>query len=317
MRKEIGGYIELEKFSGKMLHEDALALNCGRNALAYLIRARNIKKIKLPYFMCDSVINTCRALGVEVDFYHIDEQFHPMNIEPTENEWFYLVDFYGQLTRQEIKDICNTRQRVIVDYAQAYFEIPVQGVDSIYTCRKYFGVADGAFLYTDTRLNCNLGQDESFARMRFLMGRYERTASEFYKEYVKNNKRFANEPIMKMSKLTDNFLHGINYEAVRNRRTANYEYLDQKLRAINLLTLNHAEGAFAYPLLLKNGSEIRKKLIDRQIFVPTLWPSVFKLCNITDLEYDMALNILPLPVDQRYDKADMEYICECILECIH
>lgn len=30
IRKEIDGYIELEKFSGKMLHEDALALNCGR-----------------------------------------------------------------------------------------------------------------------------------------------------------------------------------------------------------------------------------------------------------------------------------------------
>lgn len=62
--------------------------------------------------------------------------------------------------------------------------MPVEGVDTIYTCRKYFGVSDGAFLYTDTKPQRNLPQDESYDRMHFLMGRYERSASEFYNEYV-------------------------------------------------------------------------------------------------------------------------------------
>jgi len=31
-----------------------------------------------------------------------------------------------------------------------------------------------------------------------------------------------------------------------------------------------------------------------------------------DLEYDMARNILPLPIDQRYGKEEMEYICNLI-----
>ena len=53
--KEIGGYIELDRYTLPMLHENAKALNCGRNCLAYLIRARGIKKIALPYFLCDSV----------------------------------------------------------------------------------------------------------------------------------------------------------------------------------------------------------------------------------------------------------------------
>ena len=42
--KEIGGYIELDTYTGKEYHEDAVALNCGRNALIYLIRAKRIKK---------------------------------------------------------------------------------------------------------------------------------------------------------------------------------------------------------------------------------------------------------------------------------
>ena len=42
--KEYGGYIEFETFHGKMLHENAVALNCGRNALAYLCKAKKLKK---------------------------------------------------------------------------------------------------------------------------------------------------------------------------------------------------------------------------------------------------------------------------------
>ena len=35
--KEIGGYIELDTYTGREYHEGALALNSGRNALIYLI----------------------------------------------------------------------------------------------------------------------------------------------------------------------------------------------------------------------------------------------------------------------------------------
>ena len=63
--KEDGGYIEL---------------NCGRNCLAYLIKSRQIKRIKMPYFMCDSVFETCKKYGAEMSFYHIDSSFKPETI---------------------------------------------------------------------------------------------------------------------------------------------------------------------------------------------------------------------------------------------
>lgn len=33
--------------------------------------------------------------------------------------------------------------------------MPVENVDTLYICRKFFGVADGAFLYTDSFSNEN------------------------------------------------------------------------------------------------------------------------------------------------------------------
>lgn len=63
--KEIGGYIQLEESSGKMLYEDGVKLNSGRNALAYLLEARNIKKIMMPKFMCDSCDNVIKNYNVK------------------------------------------------------------------------------------------------------------------------------------------------------------------------------------------------------------------------------------------------------------
>ncbi len=309
--KEIGGYIELDTYTGPMLYEDGIKLNCGRNALAYIIKAKKINKINVPKFMCDSNDKVLIENGVEVIYYNIGLDFKPQ-IKDYDG-WLYVVNFYGQLTNEYILTL---GKNVIVDNAQAYFQRPVKDVDTIYTCRKFFGVPDGAILYTDKLIEINL-MDESYNRMNFLLGRFERTASEFYKDYVDNNHFFKDEPIKIMSKLTENLLHGLDYDVIKKKRTENFSYLNSKLASINKLTLKIPEGAFMYPLYIDNGFEIRKKLQDKKIFIPTLWPAVFNLCSENDLEYDMAKNILPIPVDQRYGIDEMNIIINSILELLN
>lgn len=307
--KEIGGYIELDTYRLQMLHEGAIALNCGRNGLAYLFKSRAIKKIKLPYFICASIPGVCDREGVEKSYYHIDTDFHPLgDLVLEDGEWLYLVNYYGQLNNAIIQQYVNKYKRVIVDQANAYFQMPITGVDTIYTCRKWFGVADGAFLYTDKKIEEGFAFDESFERMRFLLGRYERSANEFYAEYNANNKFFVNEPIKQMSKLTSNLLHAIDYEFVERRRIENYEFLHKHFNSVNQLQLNPAN--FMYPLMLENGSKIRKKLQEKKIYIPTLWPMVFELTTSDTLEYRMAENILPLPIDQRYGIEEMSIMVE-------
>lgn len=306
--REIGGYIELEHNRGTLFHEGAVALNCGRNCLSYLAKAKKIKKLLLPRFLCDSVQKLCDREGIKTETYEIGENCLPVSVRPEEGSVLYLVNFYGQLDNDKIKEYRDSFGEIIVDNAQAYFQKPLDGVDTLYTCRKFFGVADGAFLYTDKALSEELQRDESFDRMSFLLGRFERTASEFYADYASNNGLFKNEPLKRMSALTENLLRGIDYEFVKNRRTENFAYLHEKLGKTNKLNLKIPEGAFMYPLYIENGAEIRKALQQKKIYIPTLWPYVFELCGENDREYKMAQNILPLPVDQRYNTEDMEYM---------
>ena len=314
--KEIGGYIQLDTNRGEMLHQNAVALNCGRSALAYLILSKRIKKIAIPYFMCHTISDLCRKYSVTIRYYHIDRSFLPANLELEENEWLYLANYYGQLSDDTIRAIGRQYGRVIVDNAQAYFREPVDGMDTLYTCRKFFGVADGAFLFTDQQLSQQLDQDESYDRMRFLLGRFERSASEFYSEYVRKNDYVDDAAILRMAKLTENILRGLDYKFIKETRTQNFEYLRHQLADLNLLDLSVAEGACAYPLLMENGAELRKKLIAQKVFIPTLWPNVISDLPETVFEHYLAKNILPIPCDQRYVQEDMEYLCRLIRENI-
>ena len=301
--KEIGGYIEFEHFHRPMLHEGAMALNCGRNCLAYLIRSKRIKKIALPFLICSSVIETCIKESVTVRFYHIDQNFTPQFEGLNEDEWLYLVNYYGQLDNSILKEYVNRFGHVIIDQAQAYFQMPLQGIDTIYTCRKFFGVADGAFLYTDAKTDDDIPQDESLEHMRFLLGRFERNAAEFYEDYQANNRRFITEPIKRMSKLTNNLLRGIDYDEIQKKRTKNYQFLFDQFKNVNKLTLKREiKGAFAYPLWIEDGAGIRKGLQEKKIYIPTLWPNV----SHDSFAYALAQNILPLPCDQRYGVDEMD-----------
>lgn len=313
--KEIGGYIEFESYTGGVYHDGAAAVNCGRNALAYLIEAEAVKKIRLPFFLCSSVKNLCEKYGVEVSFYHIGEDFRPQaDISLDDDEWLYIVNYYGQLTNDEISAYKEKYDRIIADNSQSYFQYPANGVPTVYTCRKFFGVPDGGFVYSEKKLCRELATDESFERIHYILGRFERTAGEFYKESADNNKFFAGEPLKRMSKLTENLLRSYDYERIISRRTENFRLLHQRLKSVNKLELIVPEGAFMYPLYLKNGAEIRSRLQQLKIFVPTLWGDVLNSCDEGCTEYDYAKNILPLPVDQRYGSGDMGYILKTLEE---
>lgn len=310
--REIGGFLELENNHGHEFHENSIALNSGRNCLRFLLRAREIRKIWLPKLLCSAISDTCKEENIEILYYSIDKQLRPVLPQRLEGDWLYLINYYGQYSAEEIRLLGRIYQNIIVDNVQAFYTKPIDGLDTIYTCRKFFGVPDGGYLYTDCTLSELLQKDESYDRLTFLAGRLERSANEFYSAYRENEQRIDELPLRRMSIVTQNLLRGIDYEQVKKDRERNFSYLHEHLRAINQLELCLPDGPYMYPLLIKGGAEIRKKLQEKKIYIPTLWPNVLQECPINSLEYHYATDILPVPVDQRYGVGDMETIVDKI-----
>lgn len=312
--REIGGYFELEELKGSEYYPDLIPLNTGRNALLYICQAKNIQKLYLPYFLCDCISNLCQKNMIELSFYHINAEFMPQIPKKLQNgEVLYLVNYYGQLDHKMIQQLQNLYSRIIVDNTHAFFQSPVLGTDTIYSCRKFFGVPDGAYLKTDQKLKRFLENEKTNENMGHLLGRYEKNASEFYDEYHKSEQRFYNTPIRHMSHISHNILKAIDYDKVYKIRMKNFGYLNRALKKWNSLNIKTPERPFAYPLYHKNGIEIRKYLAERKIYIPVLWPNVLDLKDCF-LERDYAANILPIPCDQRYTEDDMKYVVNILYQ---
>lgn len=311
--KEIGGFLEFEMNTGHEFHEDCIALNSGRNCLRYLIRVQNISKIWLPKLLCSAISDTCKEENVEICYYSIDEYLKPVLSGVPENEWLYLINYYGQYTDNEIIAYAERYKNIIVDNAQAFYNKPVSNLDTLYTCRKFFGVPDGGYLYTVCKNSFDLQVDESYDRIQFLAGRFEKSANEFYAAYRKNEEAIDTLPLKVMSRMTKNLLCGVNYEDAAKKRENNFGFLHQHLKNVNRLdNIIIPKGPYMYPFLVRKGSELRAYLQKEKIYIPLLWPNVKRALCSEDIEYQLADNILPLPCDQRYFSGDMMYMLEKI-----
>lgn len=306
--KEIGGYFGLEELMNDEYYKDLIPLNNARNALIYILKSKRIKKIYIPYYLCNEIRKILLKNKYEFEYYNVDNDFKPIFNKVLKEEYIYIVNYYGQLDNKIIIELKEKYKRIIIDNTHSFFQEPVEEVDTIYNCRKFFGVPDGAYLYTKSKNKIDLNIDISKDRMNHILGRYEGTANEYYNDFKNNDRDLENEDLKYMSKLTHNLLGAINYKNVIKKRTINYNYLHKNLNKYNKLKLNNHEGPFAYPLYINNGTEVRKKLEEKKIYIPTLWPNVLEDVSKDTLEYDYVENILPLPCDQRYSLGDMKYI---------
>ncbi len=313
--KAIGGYFEIELQGGEHYHKNALRLNTARNCLEYILRVRKYKKIYIPYYTCEVILEPIQKCNIDYEFYSIDEQLNPKNIiSLSSDEAFLYTNYYGlkQLTVKKLAEIYGNK--LIVDNSQSFFDMSIGGIDTFYSARKFFGVADGAYLYIDQELDEELEQDVSYDRMSHLLKRADVNAEFGYADFQRNDNSLSHQPIKKMSKLTEKILCSIDYEAVRRKRIEIYRKLDNVLKEDNLLKIEITEEdvPMIYPFLIDNGRELKQKLIAQKIYIPTYWNNVVEW---TDSEWELFLvqNLLALPITSTLYLTEIDYLLSKIL----
>lgn len=310
----IGGYFSLELPQREEYHKDALRLNTGRNCLEYILRARGYKKVYVPYYTCEAAMEPVIKLGIPYEYYHIDIHLEIRDhFTLKADEALLYTNYYGLKQRYVEQLAERIGKRLIVDNTQAFYAKPLLGIDTLYTCRKFFGVADGAYLYCDAELDEEIEQDYSYDRMVHLLKRIDLSAEEGYADFRKADDGLDNQPIRKMSKLTQRMMQSIDYEAAVKRRRENYSLLHKALGGENNLKLPLDEDAvpMVYPYLAPMKG-LREKLIKNKVFVARYWPNVLDWTTKDDIEYLIACQMQPLPVDQRYGEEEMKRIIEII-----
>jgi len=316
VQKAIGGYFELELMQGQEYHQEAIRLNSGRNALEYILRLRKYKKVFIPFYTCDAVLTPINRLGLDYEFYAINQNFEPLfDFEKVEEGDAFLYTNYFGLKEDYVQHLSGRNFNLIIDNAQAFYAQPLMPVsnDTFYSARKFFGVPDGAYLYANKKLTFELEKDSSIERMEHLLLRHEKTAEDGYAIFSGNEEKLGNAPLQQMSRLTESLLCAINYAEAAEKRRKNFMYLHNNLNPDNQLQLPAIKNQvpMIYPFL-SDKKDLRDKLISNRIFVPRYWPNVLQWAPENSLEKKWAENIIFLPIDQRYDKTDMDKIITII-----
>lgn len=311
--KTIGGYLELQLPEGKPHFPLFIPLNTGRNAFEYLLRIKKYDLVYLPFFSCEVLMEPLQRLRIPYRFYHIDEQLNPiLDFEREANSCLMYPNYFGIKT-DTVRSLAAQEENLIIDNAQAFFQEPIAGLDTFYSCRKFFGVPDGAYLYTESNTRLSLESDISAYRCSHLIKSIDLSIEIGYHDYLKNNIALGNSAIKKMSVLSRRMLRGIDYEACRRARNENFQHLHAAFSEINELTiaLKDIDGPMVYPLLLSKKG-LRADLIAKKIFVASYWPNVLEWTTEEMFEHYLATNLIALPIDHRYSLKEMDHLIEII-----
>lgn len=313
----IGGYMPLFLEKGKGYYPDLIALNTGRNALEYILKLKKYDTVYLPYFTCNVLLEPIKKLRISYVFYKIDEQLDPIiDFKLDSNACLLYTNYFG-IKSKTVAKLAKSVKNLIVDNAQAFFAKPLKNVDTFYSCRKFFGVADGAYLAINMVDKLSLPTDSSADRCAHLFKSLDSGIESAFNDYMVNNRLLCNNQLKKMSVLTTKMMAAINYRQSRQIRKQNFRYLHKRLKHINELKIScaGADVAMVYPFLY-SATKLKAQLITEKIFVATYWPNVLDWADKNSWEAHLTKNLIALPIDWRYSLNDMDNMLNILISLI-
>jgi hypothetical protein len=311
----IGGFFELELPCVVQRFEPGVVLlNSARSAFEYVLLAAQPSLVHLPKFTCDVMLEPLQRTGTRYAFYEINDSLEVAGeVSLRSGEMLVYTNYFG------IKDAyCNVLaarlgSQLVLDCSQALFYAVPPQVHGIYSPRKFVGVPDGGLLVSPLRLAGELPRDTSADRFDHLVARLDVGPEAAYARFKANDAALSRAGMMRMPASTERLLGAIDLAQVRAARRRNFLALHEALGPANGLTVDpaSADGPMVYPFRSASPG-LRERLGDERVFVATYWPNVFTWCSEDEVEWRLAAELLPLPIDQRYGSAEMVRIIQLL-----
>lgn len=315
--KTIGGYFGLElPKPGAFPHSNGLLVNSARNALEAILRGLPPgTEVLLPRFTCEVVFEPFVRTGIGFSLYDVDDNLELSELPDLKESQYLLYTNYFGIKSQYVKElsaIYNTK--LIIDNAQAFFDVPENGSYAVYSPRKFVGVADGGIATSSFPLEFDLESDTSYGRFSHLLKRLDIGAEAGYADFSANDASLVGLPTRRMPKLTKAILESIDWNSVKSKRRENFAMLHNALGRYNQLEIPPSETyvcPMVYPYWTDDAT-LRQRLISNKVFVATYWPNVLRDNPKQTPAHKLSASILPLPIDQRYGEEEMNHIIKLI-----
>jgi hypothetical protein len=301
------------------------------------------KKVLIPAYTCGTVVTPFKEHAWDCFFYPIGKS---LRIEVEEAKELALSQpfdlmivhpYYGKGLNEEeialIKEIRATGCKIIVDITQCIFSKQRLDFVDFYigSYRKWFAIPDGGFMECadiSEYVNESLKENDKFVSLQkdsmYLRGLYFDTDNEEIKNISRRINKSAVELVEsdvaphKMSNVSLHLLEREDKEENQRQRFENYKYLFNNLQDLDSckLVCNSIEEVTSAPLYfvvyVNDRSQLQADLAAQHIYAPVIWPVTYDEALINDTVKDIYNTILAIPIDQRYNQDDMDYIVKII-----
>ena len=276
------------------------------------------KAIWLPIYQCDSVRDALNSVGADIHYYHIDNEFNPIDLPKDTEDSVLFANYYGIMSHERMSNLASNYKNAIIDNCQAFFCKPVEDAMNVYSCRKFIGVPDGAYVIGPNAQAGveNYPQCYSSDTATFLFSRIEYGCEgKGYEMRKLNEDRIDLEGVMKMSKLTRAILDGTDYNEIQLIRRFNFRYAHMLLADINkidpLIYYDDNTIPMVYPLVVEDDT-LLQKLQDAKHFQGHWWSYICEEQPSDSFEYWLSRYVIPITIDQRYNKNHIDYLANII-----
>lgn len=332
---KIGGEFEITPEALKDIWDfhpesDLFLFSSGRSALKAIlefISKAKPKIIYIPYYICPSVVNACLKSGYTTKYFELDSDFlFPLdNLEKiNKNATLLTVNYFGFVDDNNIiKKIKKERPdiTIISDHVQSFWTYKNTLADFSFTSlRKHFATPDGALVFSKNKNWKPNKQIETnnfyWPKLLASLLKYYKVNDEIYLKFFEEGEKLldAESKITQGSKYAKYFLTNANLDLIRKRRLRNtkkvYE-IGNKIGLDFVFQYDDNVVPLSVPVFIKNRDEIRKKLFNKNIFLPVHWP-IDNFNSVSKKTKEISNFELSLIIDQRYSEKEIIYQIETL-----
>ena len=313
--------------------KDYKLLMSGRGAIDYILDEikDNKKIVYMPNYCCESMVIPFENKGYQIKFYNVDVMNNKYDIDIDEDySIFYAMSYFGyNVSNMDnyIERISEKNKIIIEDITHRFLCKKNYCSKSDYlicSLRKWFPIVSGG-LVINVKEDFKNSIDSFSVNIQYIKDRFQAMdlknkymndeiidKDKFLKLYNSSNKLIEDYKNKKIDEASIMILKALNIEEIKARRIENCKLIESKIKSKKYIKLlyEYKEGdcPLFVPITIKNRDDIRKALIDKNIYLPIHWPNDFKINNTI---YDIELSLVN---DQRYSREDINKYIDTFLE---
>ncbi len=299
------------------------AFATARAALAALLGARKIRRLWLPAYCCDTLVEGPLSVGVEVAWYDVDAQLDTdvagLEAGLVAGDAVLAIAYFGRAPDDGLRALAARRSDIlwIEDRAQALDTgVASLGTVTLYSPRKLLGVADGGILVGEHLPSPTVEPaDEAELWRSNDLRRADPdglSPEPWFTAFRAREVAFDAAPAP-CGPRTLATLQGLPLAAEAAARRRNWRVLAGRLGTVALWPdLAPTFAPLAVPIVVDDAGGLVARLAAQRIWAARHWADL-PSSKAFAVAHALSQRCVSLPVDGRYDAEDMSRIADAVL----